>query len=154
MANSSIFSNGQFSLNDKYIFEKGSIILSGIQALIRLPMDQMRADQKQGLDTATLISGYRGSPLGGIDIGLSLVSELLKKYQITFMPGVNEDLAATGVLGSQIANWYPNPKYDGVLGMWYGKAPGVLATESGHTGQNTCRVDASTQEEPHRTVAH
>ena len=125
MANSSIFSNGQFSLNDKYIFEKGSIILSGIQALIRLPMDQMRADQKQGLDTATLISGYRGSPLGGIDIGLSLVSELLKKYQITFMPGVNEDLAATGVFGSQIANWYPNPKYDGVLGMWYGKGPGV-----------------------------
>ncbi len=114
-----------FSLNDKYLLEKGSIILSGIQALIRLPIDQHRADQRQGLNTATFISGYRGSPLGGIDISLLRMPEMLKQFQINFTAAVNEDLGATAVFGSQFANFYPDAKYEGVLGMWYGKGPGV-----------------------------
>lgn len=125
MADSSTSSNGQFSLDEKYTLEKGAIIMSGIQALIRLPLDQHRSDKRQNLNTATLISGYRGSPLGGVDISLSLIPEMLQEHHVRFMPGVNEELAATAIMGSQLANWYPNPKYDGVLGMWYGKGPGV-----------------------------
>lgn len=115
----------QFSLDEKYKKEEGRIILSGIQALVRLPLDQHKADKKAGLNTATFISGYRGSPLGGLDSTLIRSKQLLDQHQVTFLPGVNEDLGATAVYGSQIANALPNPKYDGVLGMWYGKAPGV-----------------------------
>jgi indolepyruvate ferredoxin oxidoreductase len=115
----------EFSLDDKYLREEGRIVLSGTQALVRLPMDQHRADKRRGLNTATMISGYRGSPLGGVDLTLEQSPELLKQYQIVFIPGVNEDLAATMVWGSQTANLLPGAKYDGVLGMWYGKGPGV-----------------------------
>lgn len=115
----------EFTLEDKYTQEEGFILLTGIQALIRLPMDQHRADKRAGLNTATFISGYRGSPLGGIDLMLQQNTHLLDKHQIKFVPGVNEELAATAVFGSQTANLLPNPKYDGVLGVWYGKAPGV-----------------------------
>ncbi|MDX2160300.1 MAG: indolepyruvate ferredoxin oxidoreductase family protein [bacterium] len=115
----------KFSLNDKYTQQEGTILLSGVQALARLPLDQRRADQRAGLNTAGFISGYRGSPLAGYDMALEGIADLLREHQITFMPGVNEDLAATAVQGSQIANLYPNPKYDGVFGIWYGKAPGV-----------------------------
>ncbi len=115
----------QFSLDDKYRKEEGTIILSGTHALVRLPMDQHRADKRAGLNTATLVSGYRGSPLGGIDFELERSKKLLSEYQVTFIPGVNEDLAATAIFGSQLANLMPNPKYDGVVGMWYGKGPGV-----------------------------
>jgi indolepyruvate ferredoxin oxidoreductase len=114
-----------FSLEDKYRREEGTIILSGVQALVRLPLDQHRADQRSGLNTATLISGYRGSPLGGFDMALEANSRLLEEHNVTFISGVNEDLGATAVFGSQLANLYPLPKYDGVLGLWYGKAPGV-----------------------------
>ena len=116
---------GEFSLDDKYRREEGSIILSGVQALVRLPLDQHRADKRQGLRTATLISGYRGSPLGGFDIALEANAKLLEEHSVRFISGVNEDLGATAVFGSQLANLYPLPKYDGVLGLWYGKAPGV-----------------------------
>ena len=116
---------GEFSLEDKYRREEGSIILSGVQALVRLPLDQHRADKRQGLRTATLISGYRGSPLGGFDIALEANATLLEEHSVRFISGVNEDLGATAVFGSQLANLYPLPKYDGVLGLWYGKAPGV-----------------------------
>lgn len=114
-----------FSLENRYVQEKGTIILSGVQALVRLPLDQHRADRRAGLQTATLISGYRGSPLGGLDVLLQRNQELLDTHNVVFMPGVNEDLGATAVFGSQLANLMPEPRYDGVLGMWYGKAPGV-----------------------------
>jgi indolepyruvate ferredoxin oxidoreductase len=114
-----------FSLDDKYLREEGIVLLTGIQALVRLPLDQHRADRRAGLKTATLISGYRGSPLGGLDLLLAQTQEILKQHEVVFIPGVNEELGATAVFGSQIANLMPAPKYDGVLGMWYGKAPGV-----------------------------
>ena len=114
-----------FSLDDKYLKEEGRIVLSGLQALVRIPLDQHRADQRVGLNTASFISGYRGSPLGGLDILLVRNKKLLDGHHVVFMPGVNEDLGATAVFGSQLANLMPEPKYDGVLGMWYGKGPGV-----------------------------
>lgn len=115
----------EFSFNDKYLKPEGRIILSGLQALVRIPLDQHRADQRAGLNTATFISGYRGSPVAGYDMLLEGMRPILDEHNIVFMPGVNEDLAATAVFGSQIANTFPQPKYDGVLGIWYGKSPGV-----------------------------
>ena len=117
-----------FSLDAKYRQEEGTIFLSGIQALVRLPLDQHRADKRRGLNTATLISGYRGSPLGGFDLTLERNPKLLGEHNIVFVSGVNEDLGATAVYGSQLANYFPQPKYDGVLGVWYGKGPGVDRT--------------------------
>jgi indolepyruvate ferredoxin oxidoreductase len=114
-----------FSLDAKYRQESGLIFLSGIQALVRLPLDQHRADARRGLRTATIISGYRGSPLGGLDLTLERNPGLLKEHDAVFVSGVNEDLGATVVFGAQQANLFPRPKYDGVLGMWYGKGPGV-----------------------------
>ncbi|MGE0554428.1 MAG: indolepyruvate ferredoxin oxidoreductase family protein [Gemmatimonadales bacterium] len=113
------------TLADRYTLERGTIALSGVQALVRLPMDQHRADRRAGLDTATLISGYRGSPLGGYDFQLQAARPLLEAHQIRFLPAVNEDLGATAVFGAQLANTFPKPKHDGVLGIWYGKGPGV-----------------------------
>ncbi len=117
-----------YSLDAKYRLDEGRIFLSGIQALVRLPLDQYRADRRRGLNTATLISGYRGSPLGGLDLTLEHNRELLREHQIVFVSGVNEDLGATAVFGSQLTHLFPRPKYDGVLGMWYGKGPGVDRT--------------------------
>ncbi|RPH84262.1 MAG: indolepyruvate ferredoxin oxidoreductase family protein, partial [Candidatus Rokuibacteriota bacterium] len=117
-----------FSLDAKYRQEEGVIFLSGIQALVRLPLDQHRADRRRGLDTATLISGYRGSPLGGLDLTLERNPGLLREHNVVFISGVNEDLGATAVYGSQLANYFPQAKYDGVLGVWYGKGPGVDRT--------------------------
>ncbi len=119
---------GEFSLASKYVQEEGHIYLSGIQALVRLPIDQHLADRRQGLRTATFISGYRGSPLGGLDQTLERQAKLLGQHDIVFSSGLNEDLGATAVFGSQMVNSFPRPKYDGVLGMWYGKAPGVDRT--------------------------
>jgi indolepyruvate ferredoxin oxidoreductase len=118
-------SGSAYSLDDKYRLEQGRVFLSGIQALVRLPLDQHRADRRRGLRTATLISGYRGSPLGGFDLTLERSPELLREHDVVFVSGVNEDLGATAVLGSQLTHLFPRPRYDGVLGMWYGKAPGV-----------------------------
>ena len=114
-----------FSLDAKYRQEQGIVFLSGIQALVRLPLDQHRADRRRGLNTATLISGYRGSPLGGLDLTLERNPDLLREHHVVFLSGLNEDLGATAIYGSQLANLFPRPKYDGVLGMWYGKGPGV-----------------------------
>jgi indolepyruvate ferredoxin oxidoreductase len=119
---------GEFSLEAKYTQDRGRIYLSGIQALVRLPLEQHRADLRRGLNTATFISGYRGSPLGGLDQTLERMSPLLKAHHVVFSSGLNEDLGATAVFGSQMAGLFPRPKYDGVLGMWYGKAPGVDRT--------------------------
>jgi len=117
-----------FSLDDKYRREEGAVILSGVQALVRVTFDQHRADKRRGLNTATLVSGYPGSPLGGLGTMFQANGELLNEHHVRVIPGVNEDLGATTVFGSQLANLYPNPKYDGVLGMWYGKGPGVDRT--------------------------
>ncbi|HEX2173889.1 MAG TPA: indolepyruvate ferredoxin oxidoreductase family protein [Dehalococcoidia bacterium] len=114
-----------FSLDDKYTLEEGTIFLSGVQALVRLPLDQHRADARRGLRTATFISGYRGSPLGGLDQQIERQAKLMRENDVVFVSGLNEDLAATAVFGSQMLHSFPGPKYDGVLGMWYGKAPGV-----------------------------
>jgi indolepyruvate ferredoxin oxidoreductase len=113
------------SLDDKYALDKGRIYLSGIQALVRLPMLQQERDRRAGLNTAGFISGYRGSPLGGLDQALWKANKHLKDHNVVFQPGVNEDLAATAVWGSQQVNLYPTASYDGVFGMWYGKGPGV-----------------------------
>ncbi|SDJ53662.1 indolepyruvate ferredoxin oxidoreductase family protein [Microbulbifer yueqingensis] len=116
---------GKISLDDRYTTLKGRVLLSGIQALVRLPIDQMRMDRARGLNTATFISGYRGSPLGGYDQQLSRASKLLEENNIRFVPGVNEELAATSVWGSQQVGLFDGAEVDGVCGIWYGKTPGV-----------------------------
>ncbi|GLQ06506.1 indolepyruvate ferredoxin oxidoreductase family protein [Sneathiella chinensis] len=116
------------SLDDKYDLEEGRVFLTGIQALVRLPLLQKQRDRAAGLNTAGFISGYRGSPLGGYDQALWKVRQRLKDNDIHFEPGVNEDLAATAVWGSQQLNMYKGARYDGVFGLWYGKGPGVDRT--------------------------
>jgi indolepyruvate ferredoxin oxidoreductase len=113
------------SLDDKYTKSQGRIYLSGTQALVRLPMLQQERDQRAGLDTAGYISGYRGSPLGALDMNLWKARQHLAERNIVFQPGVNEELAATAVWGSQQTNLWGTGKHDGVFGMWYGKGPGV-----------------------------
>jgi indolepyruvate ferredoxin oxidoreductase len=116
---------GPISLDQKYTQDTGHVFLTGIQALVRLPMAQIRRDRAAGLNTAGFISGYRGSPLGGYDQQLFAARQHLEQYNIKFQPGVNEDLAATAIWGSQQLNLSPGAKYDGVVGIWYGKGPGV-----------------------------
>ncbi len=116
------------SLNDKYELEEGRIFLTGIQALVRLPLMQKARDTAAGLNTAGFISGYRGSPLAGYDQSLWKAKPLLEQNDIHFEPGINEDLAATAVWGSQQLNLFKGAKYDGVFGLWYGKGPGVDRT--------------------------
>ncbi|RQG99804.1 indolepyruvate ferredoxin oxidoreductase family protein [Paraburkholderia dinghuensis] len=113
------------TLDDKYTLDRGRAYMSGIQALVRLPMLQQERDKAAGLNTAGFISGYRGSPLGSLDQSLWKAKQHLAAHQIVFQPGINEDLAATAVWGSQQVNLYPSAKYDGVFSMWYGKGPGV-----------------------------
>src|SRR5438445_8285438 len=113
------------TLNDKYTVERGRIFLTGTQALVRLPMMQRARDVASGLNTACFISGYRGSPLGGFDQALWSAKRFLEKSHIKFQPGVNEDLGATSVWGSQQGGLFPGAKYDGVFAMWYGKGPGA-----------------------------
>lgn len=113
------------SLEDKYTLEKGRVYISGTQALARLPMLQKERDRLAGLNTAGYISGYRGSPLGGLDMALWKAKKHLASHDVVFMPGLNEDLAATAVWGTQQVNLYQNAQVDGVFGMWYGKGPGV-----------------------------
>jgi indolepyruvate ferredoxin oxidoreductase len=113
------------TLEDKYTLQSGRIYLSGIQALVRLPMMQRQRDRAAGLRTAGFISGYRGSPLGGYDTALWAAAKLLKQHDIRFEPGLNEDLAATAVWGTQQVGLFPGATVDGVFGIWYGKGPGV-----------------------------
>ena len=116
---------GPISLDQKYTQGSGHVFLTGIQALVRLPMAQIRRDRANGLKTAGFISGYRGSPLGGYDQQLFAARKHLEQYNIKFQPGVNEDLAATAIWGSQQLNLSKGANYDGVVGIWYGKGPGV-----------------------------
>jgi indolepyruvate ferredoxin oxidoreductase len=113
------------TLDDKYTLERGRVFLTGTQALVRLPMLQRKRDLAAGLNTGCFISGYRGSPLGLFDQQLWKARKFLKENHIQFQPGVNEDLAATAIWGSQQLNLFPKAKYDGVFSIWYGKGPGV-----------------------------
>ncbi len=113
------------TLDDKYTFDSGRVYLTGTQALVRLCLMQRQGDRRAGLNTACFVSGYRGSPLGTVDREFWRAEEFLKKHHIHFQPGVNEDLAATAIWGSQQVNLFPGAKYDGVFAMWYGKGPGV-----------------------------
>ncbi len=113
------------TLEDKYTATEGKVFMNGTQALVRLPIVQMRRDRAAGLNTGAFISGYRGSPVGGFDFALNQAKKHLKAHGIVFQPGVNEDLAATAVWGSQNAQLSPGVTKDGVLGIWYGKGPGV-----------------------------
>jgi len=114
------------SLADKYEKRDGRVFLNGIQALVRLPMVQRWRDAAAGLNTAGFISGYRGSPLGGYDMELLRQKKRLSSNNIHFEPGLNEDLGATAVWGSQMLHIHPEETtYDGVFGIWYGKGPGL-----------------------------
>jgi len=113
------------TLDDKYTLEEGRVFLTGTQALVRIALIQRDRDLAAGLNTAGFISGYRGSPLGGYDQALWRARRFLKDNHIHFQPGVNEDLGATAVWGSQQVGLWPDARYDGVFGIWYGKGPGV-----------------------------
>jgi indolepyruvate ferredoxin oxidoreductase len=113
------------TLDDKYILDKGRVYLTGTQALVRLPMTQRQRDAAAGLNTAGFISGYRGSPLGGLDQNLWSTRRFIEKNHIHFQPAINEELGATAVWGSQQLNLFAGARYDGVFAMWYAKGPGV-----------------------------
>ena len=113
------------TLEDKFTRVSGRVYLTGTQALIRLLLEQRARDCAQGLKTAGFVSGYRGSPLGGFDQALWRARSHLAESHVHFVPGVNEELAATAVWGSQQAGLFPGARYDGVFALWYGKGPGV-----------------------------
>ena len=114
-----------YTLEDRYVRERGRVYLTGIQALVRLPMMQRQRDQAAGLNTGGFISGYRGSPLGMYDNALWSAKKFLATNNIHFKPGLNEDLAATAVWGTQQVNLFQGATVDGVFAIWYGKGPGV-----------------------------
>ncbi|MEV4779643.1 indolepyruvate ferredoxin oxidoreductase family protein [Burkholderia sp. LMU1-1-1.1] len=113
------------SLDDKWTLERGRAFMTGTQALIRLPMMQRERDLKAGLNTAGYITGYRGSPVTSVDMTAMKAKKYLDAHHVKFHPGMNEDLAATAVWGTQQTNLFKDAKYDGVFSMWYGKGPGV-----------------------------
>ncbi len=113
------------SLDDKYRFTEGRVFMSGVQALVRLPLVQQARDKAVGLNTGGFISGYRGSPLGTYDQELWRAKKMLAERNIVFQPGVNEELGATAVWGSQHVGMRPGATVDGVFGIWYGKGPGL-----------------------------
>ena len=115
-------------LDDKYQKTEGRIFLTGIQALVRLPMMQRRLDVAAGHNTGGYIAGYRGSPLGNFDQQLALAGQHLDRHHVVARPAVNEDMAATALWGTQQINLHGDGRYDGVFGMWYGKGPGVDRT--------------------------
>ncbi|MBI1339086.1 indolepyruvate ferredoxin oxidoreductase family protein [bacterium] len=129
------------TLEDKYRLEEGRAFMTGIQALVRLPLDRKRLDRRLGLNTAGFISGYRGSPLGGYDQQLRAAQGFLDSHDVKFWEGINEDLAATAVWGSQQAQAFPEARFDGVFGIWYGKAPGVDRTGDVFKHANMAGVD-------------
>jgi len=118
----------QISLQDRFDLEKSPVLLNGTQALVRLMLAQKWRDRQAGLNTAGLVTGYRGSPLGGVDLQMMKAKKLLNASDVVFQPGQNEDLAATALWGSQQAELRGEGRYDGVFGLWYGKGPGVDRT--------------------------
>ncbi|WP_299782994.1 indolepyruvate ferredoxin oxidoreductase family protein [uncultured Roseobacter sp.] len=121
-------STQKVSLNDRYDLTKSPVLLNGTQALVRLMMMQKALDRAAGLNTAGLVTGYRGSPLGAVDIQMQRALKPLSEHDVTFQTGLNEDLAATALWGSQQAELRGEGKFDGVFGLWYGKGPGVDRT--------------------------
>lgn len=117
--------NPDVTLSDKYTLSTGRVYMTGTQALVRLLLAQKARDEANGLNTAGFVSGYRGSPLGAVDVELWRARKLIESHGITFTPGLNEELAATSVWGSQMVTLDPNATVDGVFAMWYGKGPGV-----------------------------
>jgi len=113
------------SLNDRYDLDKIQVLLNGTQALVRLMMMLRARDAAAGLNTAGYVTGYRGSPLGAVDMQMTRAAKQLSAAQVTFQAGLNEDLAATALWGSQQAELRGEGKYDGVFGLWYGKGPGA-----------------------------
>jgi len=113
------------TLSDKFDLEKSRVLMTGTQAIVRLLLMQKARDRRAGLDTAGFVTGYRGSPLGGVDAQMNRARSWLEAANILFMPGLNEDLAATAIWGAQQAEMRGEGKYDGVFSMWYGKGPGV-----------------------------
>ncbi len=114
-----------YRLEDRFLADSGTVFMTGIQALARIPLEQLRADRRAGLRTAAFVSGYQGSPLGGLGSAVRSAAALEPDLPVRFRPAMNEEYAATAVMGSQLAAARPDPVYDGVMGMWYGKAPGV-----------------------------
>ncbi|MCP3989343.1 MAG: indolepyruvate ferredoxin oxidoreductase family protein [Actinomycetia bacterium] len=131
----------EFKLEDRFGLQQGDVAMSGVQALLRVLLDQLRADKRDGLNNAAMVSGYRGSPIGGIDALMTGNKAELEANNITFIPGLNEDLGATAIWGSQLANHNWEGRYDGVLGLWYGKAPGVDRSGDAIRHANVCGVD-------------
>ncbi len=115
----------EITLNDRFDLSKDHVLLNGTQALVRLMLMQKARDEAAGLHTAGYVTGYRGSPLGAVDLWMSRSQKLLGAHDVTFQPGLNEDLAATALWGSQQAELRGEGAYDGVFGLWYGKGPGV-----------------------------
>ncbi|GAA2775000.1 indolepyruvate ferredoxin oxidoreductase family protein [Saccharopolyspora taberi] len=113
------------SLDDKYAADSGRVLISGIQALVRLTLEQRRLDESRGLNTAAFVSGYQGSPLGGLDMEMGRAKRFLEPRGVVFQAGLNEELAATAVAGTQLLNQVPGRRHDGVTGFWYGKNPGL-----------------------------
>ncbi len=126
------------SLDDKYALPATDAYLTGIEALVRLPILQHQRDLLAGLNTAGLVSGYRGSPLAGLDQALWRAKPWLERHNVRFSPGLNEELAATAVWGSQQIELHAKPKFDGVFGMWYGKGPGVDRSVDAFRHANAC----------------
>ena len=118
-------STQKISLNDRYDLTKSPVLLNGTQALVRMTMMQKARDKAAGLNTAGLVTGYRGSPLGAVDMQMQRAEKQLVQSDVTFQSGLNEDLAATAIWGAQQAELRGAGKYDGVFGLWYGKGPGV-----------------------------
>ena len=116
---------GQYELADRFRLEDGTVFLSGVQALARLPLDQLRADRRNGLATALFASGYQGSPVGTFTEELQRAAATSPDMPIVIRPAVNEELAATAVMGSQLAMTLADVRHDGVVGVWYGKGPGL-----------------------------
>ena len=112
-------------LDECYRLRSGTLFLTGLQALVRVLLTQRQRDERENLNTAGFVSGYRGSPLGGLDRELWRARPYLDSAHIRFEPGLNEDLAATSIWGAQQANLFPGARYDGVFSLWYGKGPGV-----------------------------
>src|ERR1700733_1571840 len=119
------FSPRVATLDERYQRQDGTVYLTGIQALVRMLLDRARHDRASGLATACYVSGYEGSPLGGYDLEIARHRAMLAEYGIVHQPGLNEELAATSVSGSQLAGQVGDAKQDGVIGVWYGKAPGL-----------------------------
>lgn len=118
-------SKHQISLSDRFDLSKSQVLLNGTQALVRLMLMQAARDRAAGLNTAGYVTGYRGSPLGAVDLQMGRAEKLLKEAHVEFQPGLNEDLAATALWGAQQAELRGEGRYDGVFGLWYGKGPGV-----------------------------